>query len=807
MEFVNVRDRNQQTARVSQIVIMVMLAMFVFILVVALNNDSWHWYALSGILGFILASGVLAFYWSQNDRATWGAWLILGSIIGGILATSLLYTGIGMSMGLLSVFLVWQIANVTLPISYASRAVFWGVLFTIVTILVDLFGPSYRFVFPELVNTLNILAFVMILIFGALVLRNYRQYAVQTKLVSIALFIILLIVSSTTLLTGQAIQNTLRTEIGNDLQVVAQAQAFAVSELLGRQVNALEVLSLDQSIQTAVIAQADDLSPNPETAVQQLIAEDADWQTAADESSLVRSRQENAAAVTLLRFQTRFPDNTQLFVTDKFGGLVATTSRSASYYQGDESWWRETFAAAEGATYISDLSASENGIGYELKIAIPLYQATNDEFIGTLHTTYQLRELLELLRESRRMGEFGEVALVLGDQKLSFVDGGFQLVAHGLDMETVTALRESDERFVQADHLDPPQFLSMAPVDTLSHVAAVDRLDWSVLVNQLESDALFPVMVQQRITMLLGILLAIIGGIVAAYAGRLLSEPIARLTETAVRVRNGDLSARATVEANDEVGILAETFNSMTSQLQASLQHLDFRVRERTRALEVAASIGRRIATILDQEELITAVVDQVQKAFNYYHVHIYILDRSNNRLMMVNGTGQAGLSMRKYGHFINLGEGLVGRAAATNITILTPDVTRDPRWVPNKWLPETKSELAVPIATEQEVLGVLDVQRTTAGSLTEADANVLQLVANQVAIALQNARLYAFTQQRADRQSRINSIGQQIQGTSSIEQAMKVAVRELGRALDMDYARVYLDLGIEENGNNKQEP
>jgi GAF domain-containing protein len=98
-------------------------------------------------------------------------------------------------------------------------------------------------------------------------------------------------------------------------------------------------------------------------------------------------------------------------------------------------------------------------------------------------------------------------------------------------------------------------------------------------------------------------------------------------------------------------------------------------------------------------------------------------------------------------------------------------------------------------------VLGVLDVQRTTVGSLTEADANVLQLVANQVAIALQNARQYVMTQQRAERQVLINRIGQQIQSTDTIEEAMQVAVRELGRALAADYTEVHLTDELPTNG------
>ena len=795
MELINGPERDKQTVRVGQVVLFVTLLSLVPTLIIALSSGLWQWYALGGVLCGVLVIGVVSVYWAQNNRATLGAILLLGSIMFSILIVSFLFAGIGVPLGLLSIFLVWQIANATLATSRASQAVFWGLLFTVVIILLDLFGPEYRLVNPLLINLLNGLALVIILLFGVLVLRNYRHYAVQTKLVSIALFIILLIVSSITVLTGQAIENTLTEEIGGDLQVLAQAQAFAVSELLGRQVNSLEVLALNDSLQTAVSEKNAERLAEGGVTNQRLIALDEQWKTAPDDDPFVQSVQQTDSALKLRQFQERFDIHKELFITDSYGGLVAATNRTTDYYQADEAWWQVAYADGAGGVYISEPLVDESSNTFGLIVALPIYDSASGNLVGILRTTYALDELFELLNESRRMAEFGSVTLVVDEQRLTNVDGTFTLVEAALDLDILTALRQETASFLQEDYLGESQFLSMAPVSTLSHVPAVDGLGWWVLAHQAEEQALEPLMVQQRINTLLGILLAMAGGLIAAYAGRVLSEPIAKLTETAVRVRNGDLSARAVVEANDELGILAETFNSMTAQLQSSLQHLDFRVRERTRALEVAASIGRRIATILDQDELAAAVVEEVQKAFNYYHVHIYILEAHTNRLVLVNGTGQAGRSMRKFRHYVNLGEGLVGRAAATNITILAPDVTRDPRWLPNKWLPETKSELAVPIATEQEVLGVLDVQRTTAGSLTEADANVLQLVANQVAIALQNSRLYALTQRRANWQSRVNTIGQEIQSTDSVEEAMKVAVRELGRVLQMDYARVQLQI------------
>jgi nitrate/nitrite-specific signal transduction histidine kinase len=238
-------------------------------------------------------------------------------------------------------------------------------------------------------------------------------------------------------------------------------------------------------------------------------------------------------------------------------------------------------------------------------------------------------------------------------------------------------------------------------------------------------------------------------------------RPVEQLTAGVTHLAAGSLDERVAVESVDELGQLAAAFNTMAERLQVSHSELEERIGERTRALQLTTEVSRRLSTILDQKQLVSEVVEQVQRAFNYYHVHIYLLDEAEENLIMSGGTGEAGQAMLASRHKIPNGRGLVGRAAVTGDVVLAPDVAHDEKWLPNPLLPDTRAEIAVPMAISGRILGVLDVQHDVVHGLTEEDASLLQSVANQVAIALRNARLYEQAQRQAEQEALINMIGQ----------------------------------------------
>ena len=279
--------------------------------------------------------------------------------------------------------------------------------------------------------------------------------------------------------------------------------------------------------------------------------------------------------------------------------------------------------------------------------------------------------------------------------------------------------------------------------------------------------------------------------IISITLSRQITRPVTLLTNTAQQIALGNFDTQAEVSSGDEIGALAQTFNTMTSRLRQAFED----VRRRSLAVQTSAEVSRRLSMATNPRQLAVDVVEQVQSAFKYYHAHIYFLDEASGDLIMAGGTGEAGTTMMARNHKVQKGRGLVGRAAATNAPVLVPDVSKEDGWLPNALLPDTKSEAAIPISSGSQVLGVLDVQQNVVNALGEEDVALLQSLAGQVAISLQNARTFEESRAKAELESMVNAIGQKIQRTTTVNDTLQTAIREIGLALGA--SRVSANIGI----------
>jgi len=162
----------------------------------------------------------------------------------------------------------------------------------------------------------------------------------------------------------------------------------------------------------------------------------------------------------------------------------------------------------------------------------------------------------------------------------------------------------------------------------------------------------------------------------------------------------------------------------------------------RATELETVAEVSRAVTTILDRDEMLQSAADLIKQRFNRYHAHIYLLDEMRGSLVLTAGADQIGRHMTARGHAIRLAHtnSLVARAARTQQSVISNDVTQEPDYLPNPLLPDTLSELAVPMIVGNTLIGVLDIQDADVNSFGQQDVFITSTLAAQIAVAVDNA-------------------------------------------------------------------
>lgn len=239
--------------------------------------------------------------------------------------------------------------------------------------------------------------------------------------------------------------------------------------------------------------------------------------------------------------------------------------------------------------------------------------------------------------------------------------------------------------------------------------------------------------------------------LVAWYLGRMLSRPILTLIDGAKRLEAGDFRHQVVVKTQDEIEILASSFNSIGERLGGLVSSLESMVEARTAELEkrsvflrAAAEVSQDVITILDPVDLIPHVVELIRDRFNLYYVGLFLVDEDQEWAVLQAGTGEPGKIMLEQGYRIRIGEGMIGWCIDHKQARVAMEAEQDTVRLVIPLLPYTRSEAALPLRSRGKVFGALTMQSDQPGVFDEATLAVLQTMVDQVGIALDNARLFS---------------------------------------------------------------
>ncbi|HQV95568.1 MAG TPA: GAF domain-containing protein, partial [Anaerolineales bacterium] len=209
---------------------------------------------------------------------------------------------------------------------------------------------------------------------------------------------------------------------------------------------------------------------------------------------------------------------------------------------------------------------------------------------------------------------------------------------------------------------------------------------------------------------------------------------------------------------------------------------------------ETAAEIARDISSSLDLDELLQKAVDLIRARFDFYHASVFLKDMPGEFVVIRGSTGDAGAQLKRTSHKLGVGsKSIVGFVAGKGESLVVNDTTRDATYYPNPVLPDTRAEAAIPLKVADRILGVLDVQSDRAYAFTSDNLRILQILADQLAIAVINTELFSETQEHLAQHRLLHHITTTAASGTTLDEALSSAVNGLQVTLGGDRVTILL--------------
>ena len=217
--------------------------------------------------------------------------------------------------------------------------------------------------------------------------------------------------------------------------------------------------------------------------------------------------------------------------------------------------------------------------------------------------------------------------------------------------------------------------------------------------------------------------------------------------------------------------------------------------------IQTAAEIARDISSAHNLDELLLKAVNLIHDRFDFYHAAIFLIDNSGTNAIIREATGEAGAKMKRSGHKLSVGsKSIVGFVAGQGEPLVINDTAQDATHLPNPLLPDTRAEAAIPLKIGDRILGILDVQSIIPYSFSPNDINTMQILADQLAVAVTNTELFAETQEHLSQHRLLHHITTSAASGTTLEESLASAVKGLQVTLGGDRVAILLS---DENRKN----
>jgi GAF domain-containing protein len=285
----------------------------------------------------------------------------------------------------------------------------------------------------------------------------------------------------------------------------------------------------------------------------------------------------------------------------------------------------------------------------------------------------------------------------------------------------------------------------------------------------------------------------------AAMGARVYGRP-AKSWMGAPMILNGEAIGALIVQDLNHEKVFTDNNLRFLTALAAQVAGVIYNVRlledSRLRAvqLETAAEIAREVSRSFNVDELLARAVNLIRDRFTFYHASVFLLDLPGEYAVIREATGEAGQQLKRAGHKLGVGsKSIVGYVAGRGEMLIINDAAKDPTYYANPLLPETKSEAAIPLKVGERILGVLDVQSTHIFAFNEDNLRTLQILADQMAVAVANSELFSETQEHLSEHRLLHHITTTAASGTTLEEAMTSAVNGLQVTLGGDRVSILM--------------